>query len=219
MTGHRAREVARICRGHHTARTSSGAWQLGRYIQIKQPAIPDNKPLKCQAAQRTALIAATTRLFLPAALGSFLPPFAHSKAAAWDNLPVEKAIVPGHVLCYLLDGTEPHVSPVGPFPLSPLGPVALPARNRAPAAPGGPSAGGGWGLLAGPEDALQQSSGGHGAGRGLGAGGRKPDGSRETPAAHCWVSSVRGMLHAEKPLLLPMSRVPFLWQELSFDSV
>ena len=91
----------------------------------------DNKPLKCQAAQRTALIAATPRLSLSAALPSFLPPFAHGQAAGGDNLPVEKATVPIHALCCLLNAVYPHLSNFCPFLLPPLRLVPRPSRSQA----------------------------------------------------------------------------------------
>ena len=91
----------------------------------------------------------------------FSSPFSRSKAAGWDNLPVEKAIVPGHVLCYLLNGIYQHLSnpcsflcPLRGWFLSQPGPglcsspsSLLELVNEFP----------GSGLLAGQEDGVQQT--------------------------------------------------------------
>lgn len=103
----------------------------------KAAAFADNKPLKCQAAQRPALIAPHSPPPAPPLQCSmaFSFPFLHSGASGGDDLPVEKAIVPEHVLCHLLNGIYQHLSNPCSFALLPLRLVSLPARPRVRSAP------------------------------------------------------------------------------------
>ena len=99
----------------------------------KAAAIADNKPLKCQEAQRPPLIAPRSPAPLSAALQrSFLSSFSHSDASGGTDPPAEKAIVPEHVLCHLLNGVDQHLSN-SPAVLCLLGEqgVSLPVRPGA----------------------------------------------------------------------------------------
>lgn len=99
----------------------------------KAAAIADNKPLKCQEAQRPPLIAPRSPAPLSAALQrSFLSSFSHSGASGGTDPPAEKAIVPEHVLCHLLNGVDQHLSN-SPAVLCLLGEqgVSLPVRPGA----------------------------------------------------------------------------------------
>ena len=171
------------------------------------------------------MIAATARLCLSSALGSFLPPLSHSKAAVWDNLPVEKAIVPVPVLCYLLNGIYPHLSNFRPFLRPPVRLVSRPAGHRAllSSSQRPLHQHQGSGLLAGRGewrgDPLQQHPGRGGRSSyrpGSRAGGNWTE-SQESSAAHCWVSSVREMLTAKKLVLLPRKQSAFSVQGTTFQ--
>lgn len=169
------------------------------------------------------MIAATARLCLSSALGSFLPPLSHSKAAAWDNLPAEKAIVPVPILCYLLNGIYPHLSNFCPFLRPPVRLVSRPAGHTALLSfsqrPLHQRRGSG--LLAGRGGIPCNSARGGEAGvvRGLGAEREETVQKARSPLLH-----TGGYQVSERCLLprnwcsFPGSRVPFLCKELPFKS-
>lgn len=167
------------------------------------------------------MIAATACLCLSSALGSFLPPFSHGKAAAWNNRPAEKAIVPVPVLCYLLNGIYPHLSNFRPSRRPPGGWCpAQPGSGLYSPPPGGPPA-----SVQAPASRMARripdrsthgracAEGARGRGAQRGETGQKP----ERSAAHWWELSGREMLNAKKHVLLPAEQSNFSVQGTTFQ--
>lgn len=92
----------------HRAPPPISALAAGEIRLDKAASIADNKPLKCQEAQRPPLIAPRS----PAPLSAALPssPLSHSGGSGGTDPPAEKAIVPEHALCRLLNGVDQHLS-------------------------------------------------------------------------------------------------------------